>query len=186
MRFLAAVPLLPTFPESNPMDNTELLAKLQNALHTAIASHYAGLLRQFEDVCGYAVCAPATFEHVFPAYQLTSELNAHSADSVDLARYFPPEWKSFGTMLFDDSVNSLASEIASRRWGDDNLESNIVYDAILEVLIDLEREGVFGARSMSRFVTMWDVGGDASMIIAASEKLNAADVHTCVLSTFGR
>ena len=148
--------------------------------------HYADLARQFDDVCGYAVCAPATFEHVFPAYQLTSELQAQSPDSVGLATHFPPEWKSFGTILFDDSVNSLVLEIANRRWGDDRLESNAIYDAILEVLIDLERDGVFGARSINRFLTMWDVGGDESMIIAASQKLNSADVYNCVLSTFGR
>ncbi|QEG02083.1 hypothetical protein Mal15_61660 [Stieleria maiorica] len=174
------------FAEIKHLDNTELLTKLQNALRVAISSHFAELTRQFDDVCGYAVCAPATFEHVFPAYQLTSELEANAPGSVGLATYFPPEWQSFGTILFDDSVNSLVSEIANRCWGDDNLESNMIYDAMLDVLIDLKRDGLFGERAINRFVTMWDVGGDESMIIAASEKLNSPDVHTCVRSTFGR
>lgn len=159
---------------------------MQNELRNAIASHYADLTREFDDVWGYAVCAPPTFEHVFPAYQLTSELRDRSADSLGLASHFPPEWNSFGTIFFDEGFNSLVSEISNRLWGDDSIEPSAVYDAILKVLVDLEREGIFGPRSTDRFVTIWDVGGDESMIIATSEKLNSPDIHSRVLTTFGR
>ncbi|QDV22240.1 DUF4303 domain-containing protein [Aureliella helgolandensis] len=168
------------------MNNVELLSKLHSELRDAIASHYVDLTHEFDDVCGYAVCAPSTFEHIIPAYQLTSELRDRPTDSLGLASYFPPEWNSFGTIFFDDGFNSLVAEISNRLWGDDCIEPSAAYEAILKVLIDLEREGIFGPRSTDRFVTMWDVGGDESMIIATSEKLNSPDLHSHVLTTFGR
>lgn len=174
------------FAERKALDNAELLTKLQTELHTAITSHHADLIRQFDDVCGYAICAPPYFEHIFPAYQLTSALQDCSADSLGLATHFPPEWKSFGTTLFDDSFNSLVSQVSQRRCDNESLSADGVYNAILDVLVELERDGIFGARSTDRFVTMWDVGGDESMILSTSEKLNSADLHSSVLSAFGR
>ena len=168
------------------MNNTELLTKLQNELRNAIASHYADLTREFDDVCGYAICAPPTFEHVFPAYQLKSELRDRSADSLGVAAYFPPEWNSFGTIFFDERVNSLVTEISNRFWGDESLDPKVVYEEILKVMVGLERDGVFGPRSNDRFLSIWDIGGDESMIIATSEELNSADVHSRVLTAFGR
>jgi hypothetical protein len=177
---------LSLFVERKQLDNTELLTKLQNELSNAIASHYAGLTREFDDVCGYAVCAPATFEHVFPAYQLKSELRDRPADSLGLATYFPPEWNSFGTVFFTDELNSLVTEISNRFWGDESLEPKVVYEVILKAMVDLERDGVFGPRSDDRFLSIWDIGGDESMIISTSEELNSETVHSRVLAAFGR
>ena len=168
------------------MDNTQLLTELQTELRKAITSHHADLIRQFDDVCGYAICAPPYFEHIFPAFQLTSALQDCSPDALGLTTHFPPEWKSFGTILFDDSFNTLVTKIFQRRCDNENLAADEVYNAILDVLVELENEGTFGARSTNRFVTMWDVGGDESMIVSTSEKLNSDDVHSSVLSAFGR
>ena len=174
------------FVERKQLDNTALLSKMQDELRNAITSHYADLAREVDDICGYAVCAPSTFEHVFPAYQLRSELRNSSDDDSGLDSYFPPQWNSFGTIFFDDGFNSLMADISNRLWGDNCIEANKVYDRILKVVIDLEREGIFGPRSTHRFVTICDVGGDESMIITSSEQLNASDTHSRVLKAFGR
>jgi hypothetical protein len=168
------------------LDSTALLSKMQVELRNAIAAHYADLTREFDDICGYAVCAPSTFEQVFPAYQLASELARCSADSLGITSHFPPEWNSFGTIFFDNEFNSLVAEISGRWCGEDRIEPATVFDAMLKVFTDLEREGAFGPRSPDRFLTICEVGSDESMIIAASEKLNSPELHSRVLRTFGR
>jgi len=163
-----------------------LLTELQSRLRTVITANYADLKGQFDDICGYAISAPPYFEQIFPAYQLSSALRDCPSDSLGLNAYFPPEWESFGTLSFGDEFDALTSQIHKRRCAHDGLEADAVFDAILDVLIDLERQGVFGPRSRDRFITMWNVGDDESLIIAASEKLNSAEVHSTVLKTFGR
>ncbi|MCA9032860.1 MAG: hypothetical protein KDA66_18730 [Planctomycetaceae bacterium] len=168
------------------MNNTEILTELKSRLRTVVASNFGELAQQFDDVCGYAICAPPYFEHIFPAFQVSSALQDSPAEFLGLKTYFPPEWDAFGTVLFDDEFNAIVSEISSRRCNNESLDYNVVFDAILDVLIELESEGVFGPRSSGRFVTVCDIEGDESLILSASEKLNSADVHAAVLRTFGR
>ena len=179
-------PNRPLHPMNDDPSGKSLLTELQSRLRTVVTANYADLKRQFDDICGYAICAPPYFEQIFPAYQLSSALRDCPSDSLGLNAYFPPEWESFGTLSFGDEFDALTSQIHKRRCAHDGLEADAVFDAILDVLIDLERQGVFGPRSRDRFITMWNVGDDESLIIAASEKLNSAEVHSTVLKTFGR
>ncbi|QDT09343.1 hypothetical protein [Planctomycetes bacterium K23_9] len=173
------------FAERNTLDNTELLAELRSQLRALITSNYADLTQQFGDICGYAICAPPYFEHIFPAYQRASALQKCATDSLGLNAHFPPQWQSIGTQMFDAKFNELTSLISERRCDNESLEATAVFNTILDVLIDVEHDGVFGPRSGERFVTMWDVGGDESMILAASQKLNSATVHASAMETFG-
>lgn len=168
------------------LDNAELLNELKSQLRNAITSNFAGLQRQFDDLCGYAVCAPSYFEQIFPAYRRSTALTGCDGDSLGINTYFPPQWESFGSLSFNDDFNALTLSISERRCDNESIDANDVFNAMLEVLVELEGEGVFGPRVGNRFVTMWDVGSDESLILTSSEKLNSKDVHGAVLKAFGR
>ena len=172
--------------KEDSLDNAALLNELKTQLRNAITSNFAELKLQFDDLCGFAVCAPSYFEQIFPAYQRSTALAGCGSDSLGINTYFPPQWESFGTLSFDDHFNDLAARISERRCTNAGIDANDVFNAILDVLVNLECDGVFGPRSGNRFVTMWDVGSDESLILTSSEKLNSKDVHTSVLKTFGR
>ena len=160
----------------------DLLTELHTKLKTAIEADFTKWTTQFDDVCGYAICAPPYFESIFPAYRLTSE------SLEDDAAYFPPEWESFGTLTFDGEFRELCKRVHDLRVmydkdEDKGLDFDSVFDTIFAVLIELEGEGLFGEKSSGRYLTLWDVGNDEEWIIKASGKLNSERVHADVRRT---
>ena len=161
------------------MNAKELLAELRTKLRAAVAEDFAKWTTQFDDVCGYAVCAPPYIESIFPTYQLASE------SLEDEAAYYPAEWESFGTLTFGPEIRELCTKIHAARVlydkdEDEGLEADLVFNTIFSVLTEMEAEGVFGDKNSGRYLTMWDVGNDEDWIIKASKKLNSAKLHTKV------
>ena len=171
------------------MRNSELIGELKQHLPSAIKSNYSDLTSEFDDICGYAICATPYIESIIPAYQRAFALQACDIKQLPLASHFPPEWSSFGTLSFGDNIQTLSAKISQRRFGFDDgeeLEADTVFDAMLEVFVSLEREGVFGERSSNRFLTMWSIGNDEHWILKASTELNSDDVHAAACQAFGR
>jgi hypothetical protein len=169
--------------------NSELIGELMQRLPAAIKSNYSELTSEFDDICGYAICATPYIESILPAYQRASALQVCDPKRLPLATHFPPEWSSFGTLSFGDDIQTLVTKISRRRFGFDEgeeLEADAVFDAMLEVLVSVEREGVFGERSSNRFLTMWSIGNDEHWILKASKELNPDDVHAAACQAFGR
>jgi hypothetical protein len=159
------------------MTPTELLAELHTKLKAAIQADYTHWIGEFDDVCGYAICAPPYVESIFPAYQLKSE------ELEDASVYYPAEWSSFGSLEFDQGFQKFCGKIHERRnLSDTNaaegLDADSVFNTILAVLAELEAEGLFGDKASGRFLTIWDVGNDEEWILKASKKLNANKIHT--------
>ena len=157
----------------------ELLSELHTKLRTAIEADFAKWTAQFDDVSGYAICAPPYFESIFPVYRLASE------SLEDDAAYYPPEWESFGTLTFDGEFRDLCKKIHQLRVlydtdEDKGLDFESVFNTALAVFKELEAEGLFGDKSSGRYLTMWDVGNDEDWIIKASQLLNSERVHADV------
>ena len=131
----------------------KLLSKFESMLRASVVKDYAKWTKKFDDVCGYAICAPAYFECLFPVYKLSSEC------LTDEAAFFPPEWASFGSLTFGKKFQSLCDEVSARRTLFDSdakngLDANVVFDVILSVLSELESDGLFGRKSKGRFLTI--------------------------------
>ncbi len=166
------------------MDNEQLIAEFKKSLLDEVKSTYGDLAQQFDDICGFGVFAPPYIESVFPAYQRSSELEGKSDQAQD--KYWPPEWSSFGVLKFGSDFQKLVQQVSERRsihFDDPGaLDADPVFEAILDVLVQLESEGLFGPRTADRYVTMWDVGNDDEWILKSSERLNSAEVHNAAYS----
>jgi hypothetical protein len=172
----SAVQQTPTLVKAIFMKPKELLTELHARLRTAIEADYKKLTSQFEDVCGYAICAPPYIESIFPSYRLASDGLEESA------AFFPPEWESFDTLTFDPEFLEFCETLHDRRVlydknKKDGLDAKSVFNTIFAVMKELEAEGLFGDKSSGRYLTIWDVGNDEELIIKTSQKLNSKKVH---------
>jgi hypothetical protein len=175
-RVIHSYPIDFSFRKSILMKPKELLTELHARLRAAIEKDYTKWTAKFDDVCGYAICAPPYVESIFPSYQLASE------SLEEAAIYYPPEWGTFGTLVFDTEFLAFCKTLHDRRVLYDSnkkegLSADSVFKTIFAVLKELDAEGLFGDKSSGRYITMWDVGNDEEWIIKASQKLNSKRVH---------
>lgn len=153
----------------------------KKALKAAIASHYKRLVAEVADIYGYSLFTDDGLSGLGPVANRESALKKQTTEpKYNYYRYLAvawSEWNDFG--MFAD-VNALL-----RRMHDEApAELGCVLPTCLDVLIELEAEGVFGARMDSRFIVICLCDSDDEIMMESAKRLNTEHAFTAYAGEF--
>lgn len=98
-------------------------------------------------------------------------------------RYGPHEWPHFEDFGLFDAANALLKSLyASHEFALNRRRSLEAAYSALEVL---EAAGVFGSRNKGRFIVLWVVDSDESLMDESARQLNSGDVYAAYASEYG-
>ena len=167
----------------------ELDKQFSELLKQSVVSHYGRLTDKYDDIYGYAIATTDLIEGLFPVANLRSTIECdESADDFNYFKYCPAEWHALADEQYFESdeidlVVSQFEELADSESDDGGTRERFL-NLILDVLVALESEGVFGAKTEDRYVTIYIAGSDEEWITKASSKLNSDSVHRNCMAGF--
>ncbi|MCM2369478.1 DUF4303 domain-containing protein [Aporhodopirellula aestuarii] len=164
----------------------EQLAKLKAELKTAIAAHYKQLKDSFNDVYGYAVYTDDGVSSISAVANRTSAISADPSDRMyNYYRYGAVEWSEQDDFGLFDAVNDIVGQIQDIDSVEFADKRNAMLRAAMEVMCELDAEGVFGPKSDERFVAVCVTDSDEPIMLESVERLNTPAVFEAYRSEFG-
>ena len=164
----------------------EQLAKLKSELKEALAAHYKQLNDSFDDVYGYAIFTDDGVSSLHSVANRTSALSVDPSDRMyNYYRYGAVEWSEQDDCGLFDAVNTVVGQIHDI----DNVEfadkREAMLRAAMDVLCELDAEGVFGPKSDERFVAVCVADSDEPIMLESVERLNTPAVLEAYSAEFG-
>ena len=161
----------------------ESLHKFRTELVNAIRNHYRQLTSRFPDIYGYAIYSVTGLPYITAVAQRESSLEVEPGDDqYDYFRYFANEWSEqddFG--LFDGVKEALAAFQDEHAFVGPESYTQLL-DTCLEVLCQLEEEGLFGPRTDSRFLCICVFDTDEEYALESAKRLNTPATYEAFAS----
>lgn len=164
----------------------EQLAKLKAELKAALATHCKQLSGSFDDVYGYAVYTDDGVSSLQAVANRTSAISVDPSDGMyNYYRYGAVEWSEQDDFGLFDAVNAVVGQIHDI----DSVEFTDKREAMLrtamDVLCELDAEGLFGPKSDERFVAVCVADSDEPIMLESVERLNTSAVFEAYCAEFG-
>jgi hypothetical protein len=152
------------------------LAKFATALKTAITSQYKKLAAKYPDLYGYALYTTDDLAGLHGVANRESSLTVSLKDKMyNFNRYFAVEWKESGFGKFD-SVNKLLNKLFESHCDERSELREDILNLCLDVLSQLERDGLFGPRTTKRFVGICIGDSSDEVMLKSVKRLNSRSV----------
>lgn len=158
---------------------------LQSALKKATQEHYHWYIHQYpgEDYYGYSLYTDDGVSSIGPVATRGSALSVGPEDPLySYYKYGPHEWSEWSDRGLFDEANALLKVLYTENQHDFPGFRKAALEAALNVLKELEAEGLFGPRDSHRFIVLWlSDSGDPIMGRAAQELNNSQvyDAYAC-------
>ena len=125
----------------------------------------------FDDVYGYALFSDDCVSSLgMAANRLSTVKTGDVYTNQDAYRYLAVEWSEWDNFGFFDDVNAILAEMETE---DSSWESvNVILRLCLDVLCELESEGVFGPRTDERFIAICLSDSDKEIMNESVRRLN--------------
>jgi len=164
----------------------EQLAKLKAELKAALAAHYKQLKDSFDDIDGYAVLTDDGVSSLHAVANRTSAISVDPSDRMyNYYRYGAVEWSEQDDFGLFDTVNNVVGqihEIDSVEFSDKRIA---MMRTAMDVLCELEAEGLFGLKSDERFVAVCVADSDEPIMLESVQRLNTPAVLDAYCAEFG-
>ncbi len=152
------------------------LAKFATALKTAIATQYKKLAAKYPDLYGYALYTTDDLAALHGVANRESSLTVSPKDKMyNFYRYFAVEWGESGFGKFD-TVNKLLNKLFESYCDERSELREDVLNLCLDVLSQLERDGLFGPRTSKRFVGICIGDSGDEVMLKSVKRLNSRAV----------
>jgi hypothetical protein len=152
------------------------LAKFATALKTAIAAQYKKLAAKYPDLYGYALYTTDDLAGLGGVANRESSLTVSPKDKMyNYYRYFAVEWNERGFGKFDN-VNKLLNKLLEGQSDEFSELREDVLNLCLDVLCELEGDGLFGPRTPKRFVAICIADSDDEVMLKSVKRLNSRAV----------
>lgn len=151
----------------------------KSELKNATRSHYEDLSRRNPDqqYYGYSLYTSDDISSFGPVSNHIDAISCDTSDPMYLAfRYGPHEWCNFDDLGLFDGVNRALENLHDEASSFEALKEGILETA-LQVLVELESEGLFGPRDDERFVVLWVADSDHPIMERAAKELNSPAVY---------
>ena len=159
-----------------PVSTNSTLAKFAAALKTAIAAQYKKLAAKYPDLYGYALYTTDDLAGIHGIANRESSLTVPLKDKMyNYYRYFAVEWneRDFGKF---DGVNKLLNKLFQGQSDEPSKLREDVLSLCLDVLCQLEGDGLFGPRSTKRFVAICIADSGDEVMLKSVKRLNSRPV----------
>jgi hypothetical protein len=154
----------------------DTLAKFATALKTAIAAQYKKLAAKYPDLYGYALYTTDDLAGLGGVANRESSLTVPPKDKMyNYYRYFAVEWNERGFGKFDN-VNKLLIKLLEGQSDEFSELREDVLNVCLDVLCQLEGDGLFGPRTTKRFVAICIADSGDEVMLKSVKRLNSRAV----------
>jgi hypothetical protein len=151
----------------------ETRSQLKLELKNAITRHYHKLTTEIPDVYGYSLYTVDDVPSVGPVANRESALTVDPSDDMyNYHRYLAVEWSEWNDFGLFDAFNKIVSGLHADESIAFELKREMILRVCLEVLCELEAEGVFGPRTDSRFLVICVADSDEKIMMESAKKLN--------------
>lgn len=153
--------------------------ELRSELMSAVTRHYTELTTRFDDIYGYSLFSEDGISSVSPVSNRTSTITQSDLASPTYFRVHAAEWSQWDDFGMFATVNQLLKEHMSVDYEvvDDFAERRASALALfLDVLVELERDGLFGERDDSRIVMVYLSDSGDTITDDSVKALNSAAV----------
>lgn len=159
-----------------PDSTNSTLARFATALKTAIAAQYKKLAAKYPDLYGYALYTTDDLAGIYGIANRESSLTVPPKDKMyNYYRYFAVEWNERGFGTFN-SVNKLLNKLFQAQSDESSKLRENVLNLCLDVLRQLEGDGLFGPRTTKRFVAICIADSDDEIMLRSVKGLNSRAV----------
>ncbi len=164
----------------------EQLARLRAELKAALAAYSKQLNDSIDDVYGYAVLTDDGVSSLHAVANRTSAISVDPSDRMyNYYRYGAVEWSEQDDFGLFDAVNTVVGQIHDIDSVEFADKRQAVLRTAMDVLCELDAEGVFGPKSDKRFVAVCVADSDEPIMLESVERLNTPAVLEAYCAEFG-
>lgn len=168
--------------------NMQLKQNLHDELRNAICRHYKQLIARCvnDTPYGYCLFTDDGVSSIGPVANKEGSIKVNSADpSYNYYRYGAVEWSEWDDFGTFDEVNKMIKNYHESEEDPFDERVKTLLRESLEVLIELESEGLFGPRNDNRFVSICVSDSANEMMTDSVRALNTSKVFEEYASEFG-
>ena len=164
---------------------SELLARLESELKQAVADHYRKLKAEAPDVYGYAILSEDGVSSIAPVANRESSLSVDPTDRrYNYYRLLAVEWSEYDDYGLFERVNAIVGELHDDDSSEFSAKGEAILRICLNVLRDLEREGLFGPRTDQRFLAICLSDSDDDIMLESAKLLNTPATFAAYAAEF--
>ncbi|WP_166243156.1 DUF4303 domain-containing protein [Paenibacillus turpanensis] len=167
--------------------NIQLIENLHTELKNAVSSHYKELLSRCGDetIYGYSLFTDDCVTSMGPVANKERSIKVNKSDPLyNYYRYGAVEWDEWDDFgLFDEVNNMIKKYHETVKDSFDNRVNTLLKES-LNVLMELEAEGLFGNKNDNRFIVICVSDSSNEIMTESARKLNTLKVYEQYASEF--
>ncbi|MED0981386.1 DUF4303 domain-containing protein [Bacillus paramycoides] len=164
-----------------------LLESLYVELKNAIRCHYKELITRcgVDTIYGYSLLTADCVSSIGPVANKERLIKVNKSDSLyNYYRYGAVEWSEWDDFGMFDEVNKIIKKYHETVEDDFSMRVNTLLKESLNVLIELESEGLFGGRNDNRFIVICVTDSSNEIMIESARLLNTLNIYQKYASEF--
>ncbi|MDD9261698.1 MULTISPECIES: DUF4303 domain-containing protein [Bacillus cereus group] len=164
-----------------------LLESLYVELKNAIRCHYSELITRYgvDTIYGYSLLTDDCVNSIGPVANKERLIKVDkSAPLYNYYRYGAVEWSDWDDFGMFDEVNKIIKKYHETVEDDVNMRVNTLLKESLNVLMELESEGLFGGRNDNRFIVICVTDSSNEIMIESARLLNTLKIYEEYASEF--
>lgn len=164
-----------------------LLESLYVELKNAIRCHYNELITRcgVDTIYGYSILTDDGVNSIGPVANKERLIKLDKSDPLyNYYRYGAVEWSEWDDFGMFDEVNKIIKKYHETVEDDFNMRVNTLLKELLNVLMDLESEGLFGDTNDNRFIVICVTDSSNDIMIESARLLNTLKIYEEYASEF--
>ena len=163
------------------------LQKFYVELKNAIRCHYNELLTRcgVDTIYGYSILTDDCVNSIGPVANKERLIKVNKSDPLyNYYRYGAVEWSEWNDFGMFDEVNKIIKKYHNIVEDDFNIRVHTLLKETLNVLMELESEGLFGDRDDNRFIVICVTDSSNEIMIESARLLNTLKTYEEYASEF--
>ncbi|KXY14318.1 DUF4303 domain-containing protein [Bacillus toyonensis] len=164
-----------------------LLESLYAELKNAIRCHYNELITRcgVDTIYGYSILTDDDVDSIGPVANKERLIKVDKSDPLyNYYRYGAVEWSEWDDFGMFDEVNKIIKKYHETVKDDFNMRVNTLLRELLNVLMELESEGLFGDKNDNRFIVICVTDSSNDIMIESARLLNTLKIYEAYASEF--
>ncbi len=156
-------------------------------LKNAIRCHYNELITRcgVDTIYGYSLLTDDCVTSIGPVANKERLIKVNKSDPLyNYYRYGAVEWSEWDDFGMFDEVNKIIKKYHETVEDDFNMGVNTLLKESLNVLMELESEGLFGDRNDNRFIVICVADSSNEIMIESARLLNTLKIYEEYASEF--
>ncbi|MFB7121820.1 DUF4303 domain-containing protein [Bacillus tropicus] len=165
----------------------QLQESLYVELKNAIRCHYNELITRcvVDTIYGYSILTDDGVNSIGPVANKERLIKVDNSDPLyNYYRYGAVEWSEWDDFGMFDEVNKIIKKYHETVEDDFNMRVNTLLKELLNVIIELESEGLFGDRNDNRFIVICVTDSSNEIMIESARLLNTLKIYEEYASEF--